>query len=113
MVGATFADTATERAVRIAPTADAHLDARESSTGDTWETMLVGYQLSPSAEPLHVEPVDLATSLATLISRPGLHRPCGRCGEEIMNEREVMLGDVAVCRGCAGERYYSPLMRPE
>jgi formylmethanofuran dehydrogenase subunit E len=75
--------------------------------------MLLGYQNLPTTDLVYAEAVGLTTALASLISRPGLHRPCDRCGEEFMNEREVTLGSPIVCRGCAGERYYSPLRRPE
>jgi formylmethanofuran dehydrogenase subunit E len=112
-VAATFADTATGRAVRIAPRRDARARTAAFSSTDPWEAMLLGYQRLPTTAILEATPVELTTSLAALISRPGLHRPCDRCGEEIMNEREVNLGGAVLCRSCAGERYYTPVRRPE
>jgi hypothetical protein len=32
-----------------------------------------------------------------------------RCGEEILNEREIVQGGVTLCRLCAGDRYYQPV----
>jgi hypothetical protein len=31
---------------------------------------------------------------------------CAVCGEEIINEREVMVDSVAYCRSCWGQTYY-------
>lgn len=112
-VAATFVDAVTGRAVRIAPRPDARAHASHAVVGDAWEAMLLGYQRLATTDLLQAEPVELTTSLADLISRPGLHRPCDRCGEEIMNEREVVTVGSIVCRGCAGERYYAPVTRPE
>ncbi len=111
-VAATFVDTATEQAIRIWPRPGVR--ARVASTAaDRWQAMLLAYQCLPTGDLLRAERVELTESLAGLISRPGLHRPCDRCGEEIMNEREVVLGNDIVCRGCAGGRYYAPLTKPE
>jgi formylmethanofuran dehydrogenase subunit E len=35
---------------------------------------------------------------------------CAQCGEGINFRREVKLGAKTVCRGCAGERYYEPIV---
>jgi len=112
-VAATFADTVTGQAVRIwpRPGARARADATVGASVDHWHAMLLAYQQLPAEELLEAEAVELTVSLAEIISRPGLHRPCDRCGEEIMNEREVVLDGAAgatVCRGCAGARYYEP-----
>jgi formylmethanofuran dehydrogenase subunit E len=112
-VAATFVDSVTGRAVRIAPRPDARAHARHAVAGDAWKAMLLGYQRLATTDLVQAEPVELTPSLAAPISRPGLHRPCDRCGEEIMNEREVVIGGSIVCRGCAGERYYVPVTRPE
>jgi ribosome-binding protein aMBF1 (putative translation factor) len=31
---------------------------------------------------------------------------CQLCGEEILNEREVVHSGMTLCRACAGEQYY-------
>ena len=34
---------------------------------------------------------------------------CERCGEDIINERQVRNNNEILCRACAGESYYSPI----
>ena len=60
----------------------------------------------PSTELLRAERVSLAVDLAALISRPGRRVTCAACGEEIMNEREIIWAGDPHCRGCSGEPYY-------
>lgn len=70
--------------------------------------MLTGYQNIPDEELLDFRPVDLTVSPKQLISRPGIREICSRCGEEIINEREVIRGDEVLCVPCAGvARYYA------
>jgi hypothetical protein len=45
----------------------------------------------------------------TLISRAGVRATCEGCGEEIINEREVMVEGRILCRGCAHGGYYRSL----
>jgi len=33
---------------------------------------------------------------------------CAVCGERVVDGREVMDGERALCRACAGESYYRP-----
>jgi formylmethanofuran dehydrogenase subunit E len=62
----------------------------------------------PEQELLLAQPVTLTVSLEKLISQPGLRVTCEACGEEIMNEREVIHEGMVLCRACAGEAYYRP-----
>jgi formylmethanofuran dehydrogenase subunit E len=34
---------------------------------------------------------------------------CAECGEGIAFKREILRDGRTLCRGCAGERYYTPL----
>lgn len=107
-VAATFVDTETERAVRFVP----HHTARQRAfdyapdAKTKWEAQLLGYQHMPAAELLVAQTVQLRVSIAELVSRPGLKTHCDFCGEEIMNEREVVRESATLCRACAGEAYY-------
>ena len=107
-VAATFVDTLTGDALRIVPRADSRQRALELSPGaeSRWEGMLIGYQLLPAEEMLYVQLVELRTPIEGLLSRPGLKAICDRCGEEILNEREVLREGLALCQACAGEAYY-------
>jgi formylmethanofuran dehydrogenase subunit E len=107
-VAATFVDTQTGRAIRIVPRADVRLRAGvyAPETRNKWEMQLLGYQRMPEAELLTVQGVQLKTPIERLISRPGLKAICEACGEEVLNEREVIHEGMTLCRACAGESYY-------
>lgn len=105
---ATFVDTQSGRAVRLAP----HPTVRQiaptfaSEARNKWEAMLLGYQRMEPGQMFVAQVVELVTPVETLISRPGLRVNCDRCGEEIINGREVQQMGLTVCRGCAGAAYY-------
>jgi formylmethanofuran dehydrogenase subunit E len=108
-VAATFVDTETERAVRIVPRSDARQRASDYApeARNKWEAMLLGYQRMPASELLSVWPVRLKTPLEKIVSRAGIKALCELCGEEILNEREVVQEGMTLCRACAGQAYYS------
>lgn len=107
-VAATFVDTETGDAYRIAPHPAVRAVAPQYAmeAHNRWEAMLVGYQRMPAAELLVAYPVELVTPAAVLVSRAGCRAVCGQCGEEIINEREVMQDGQLLCRACAGAGYY-------
>jgi formylmethanofuran dehydrogenase subunit E len=108
-VAATFVDTKTERAIRVVPRSDARQRARDYApeARNKWETMLLGYQRMPASELLSVWPVRLKTPLEKIVSRAGVKALCELCGEEILNEREVVREGAILCRACAGPAYYA------
>lgn len=107
-VAATFVDTALGVAWRVAP----HPGARDRATDyapaarNRWEAMLQGYQQMPAAELFVWQEVALTQSLAEILSKPGCRAVCARCGEEILNEREVVVGNEVLCRSCAEGGYW-------
>ncbi|MFN3332383.1 MAG: FmdE family protein [Caldilinea sp.] len=107
-VAATFVDTETDIAIRIAPspTARARAAAFAPEARNRWEAMLLGYQRMTPADIFVWQPVILTTPVAAIISRAGHRATCDRCGEEILNEREVMIGGLTLCRHCAYGGYY-------
>ena len=107
-VAATFVDTVTGQAIRIAPHPESRCHARRYAPEGAapWHAQLVAYQLMPDEELLVAEAVTLTVSLNDIISRPGVRVNCQRCGEEIINEREVWLAGECLCRACAGQAYY-------
>lgn len=110
-VAATLIDTHSGRAVRIAPGAAARHLAQNYAPEATsrWAGYLLGYQRMPEEELLTFQEVALELSLAEILSRDGCRVNCDRCGEEIINEREVKQEGLTLCRACAGARYYRPL----
>ncbi len=113
-VAATFADTATERAVRIVPRLESRSLARQYALEAThrWQAQLLGYQRMPDGLLFRWEWVDLAFPLQEIIGRDGVRVICENCQEEIINGREIAREGVALCRSCAGPSYYlRPLTR--
>jgi len=107
-VAATFANVTTGQAVRVAPRLDVRQRAYDYAPGENrrYYAQLQGYQLMPDDELLSIERVLLTRSVADLVSRPGLRVNCDRCGEEIINQREIKLGTQFLCQTCAGYGYY-------
>ena len=68
--------------------------------------MLLGYQRMAPADLFVWQPVILTTPVEAIISRAGHRASCERCGEEILNEREVVIGSATLCRHCAYGGYY-------
>lgn len=104
-IAAVFVNVITGQTVRVAP----RLDARErvwafAPAGETrhYFAMLYGYQAMPDDHLLTCSPGELQIPLSEIISRPGVRENCARCGEEIINEREIMWEGKPLCRGCAG-----------
>ena len=104
---ATFVDTSTGRAVRIWPHPDARLRAcdLEPDAPSRWHAQRDAYRIMPSSELLEVRPVTLRVDLDALISRNGRRVVCERCGEDVVNDRQVS-DEPPLCRHCAGDSYY-------
>ncbi len=107
-VAATFVDTEMCRAVRIVPHHESRQRAKIYAPDATsrWEAYLLGYQVMPEDELFTFRNVRLRFSLQQLLSRDRYRVNCEACGEEIINEREVLVEGRVLCRGCAGENYY-------
>jgi formylmethanofuran dehydrogenase subunit E len=107
-VAATFVDVRTSRAVRIAPQADVRKRASQYALHEKsrWHTQLAAYQRMPTEELLNLQEVTLLLSIDKVLSKPGYRVNCAVCGEEVLNEREIVRDGVILCRACAGESYY-------
>ncbi len=113
-VAATFIDTKTSQAFRVHVHTEARQRAREvePEARSRWHAQLSAYQYLPNDELLVWQPVQLSLSMEALLSRPGVRVNCARCGEEILNEREVMVNGEPVCHACLSEAYYQPEGQP-
>lgn len=107
-VAATFVDTRTETAVRLSPSPQARqlAPAYAPEAKNRWQGYLLGYQRIPDETLFLFQPVQLNVPVSQLISRAGARVICDRCGEEIINERQVVQGTKLLCRACAGYGYY-------
>ena len=107
---ATFVDTQTGKAIRVAPV----LDIRERAftfvpdESRHYFVQMQAYQIMPDNEMMTVQEVILNTPIEQIVSLPGLRVNCDVCGEEIMNEREVVREGLTLCRACASGGYCQP-----
>lgn len=108
--GATFVDTKTRRAVRIAPLGDIRERAYAYAPGEErhYFAQMQAYQVMPDEEMFSVQEVVLSVPLEAILSRPGMRVLCDVCGEEVMNEREVRQNGLTMCQPCARGGYYQP-----
>ena len=109
-IGATFVDVKTETAVRLSPQPDIREKAYTYAPDEKkhYYAQLIGYQHMPDAELLTLQPVRLSVPVAQIVSRAVVRVNCAGCGEEIINEREIMREGRPFCAACAGPAYYSP-----
>jgi formylmethanofuran dehydrogenase subunit E len=105
---ATFVDTQTGLAVRVAPTLDIRERAYQYAQNEPrhYFAQMQAYQVMPDEEMFTVTEVHPAASIAEIVSRPGVRVNCDGCGEEIMNEREIKRDGLTLCRACAEAPYY-------
>ncbi len=108
-IAATFVDVRTGEAIRLTPRLDVRSCALAYAPGESrhYFAQLAGYQVMPDAELFSMKPVVLRTPVEALISRAGVRTNCATCGEEIINEREVIVDGQALCVSCAHGGYYA------
>ncbi len=107
-IAATFIDTKTERAYRIAPALDVREKAYDYAPGESrhYFAQLQAYQVMPNDDLLTLREVNLTQPVSQIVSRPGVRTNCALCGEEIINEREIRRDGMILCRACADYGYY-------
>ena len=113
-VAATFVNVKTGQATRIAPTSDVRERAYIYSPEEKrhYFAQMKAYQIMPDDELMSIQEVTLNFSLDELISHSGKRVNCESCGEEIINEREVMMDGKILCRSCSEGGYYQPTKTP-
>jgi formylmethanofuran dehydrogenase subunit E len=110
-LAATFVDTETGRAVRVA----AKESSREAALHfapeerDHHQGQLRAYKALPEDELFTVEDVQVILPEADLPGRPRNRVTCQRCGEGVSGGREVSRDGRIVCRPCAAGAYYTSL----
>lgn len=109
-IAATFLDLKTRRTVRLHPSPYIRELARKYSPSErkAYLAQLKSYQAIPDRELLAMEWVTLDRDLQQMTGSPRQHAHCIRCGEEILNGREVTDSGMTLCKSCAGYAYYHP-----
>jgi formylmethanofuran dehydrogenase subunit E len=113
-LAATFLDTETGRAVRIAARETARDAALRFAPDeqDAHAAQLRAYKALPGDVLFSVQDVHMEVDEADLPGRPGRRVVCAECGEGVSNRREQVIGGRTLCRPCAGTPYYEAVSEP-
>ena len=106
-VAITAVDLLTRRAIRVSPRPDVRQRARELAPDEahSWAAQLRAYELMPVEDLLNATPVLPTVDIDALVGRAE-RVECSRCGEEILNGRELWVGCEPVCVPCLQGAYY-------
>jgi formylmethanofuran dehydrogenase subunit E len=109
---ATFVDTRSEKALRVSPCRDVRQKAWQYAPGEKrhYFAQLSAYQCMPEEELFDINEVRLIPPPKVILSIAGLRTECARCGEEIINQREIHQDGLILCRACAGQGYYETIV---
>lgn len=107
-IAATFVNIKTSQSFRIAPTVDVREQAMIYAPEEKrhYFAQMQAYQIMPDEELMNVQEVVLNLSVDELISHSGKRVSCEGCGEEIINEREIIVEGKNYCKSCAEGGYY-------
>jgi formylmethanofuran dehydrogenase subunit E len=107
-VAATFVDVKEGNAIRLAP----YLDVRQRAAmllpdiPRHYLAQMQAYQILLESELFSCTRVALETPVAKILSKAGVRVNCEKCGEEIINEREIHREGQVLCPACAEGGYY-------
>jgi formylmethanofuran dehydrogenase subunit E len=108
-IAATFTNLESGKSIRLAPQLGARTRALAYAAQEKrhYFAQLKGYQVMPEEELFSFQKVQLAMPAKQIMSRQTAKAICSRCGEEVINEREVMVDGEVLCRTCAFGGYYT------
>ena len=110
-VAATFVDVSTGTAIRIAAKESSKKLARQMhpEIENKNQQQMLAYREISDEDLFTTEWVKVALPPEEFPGYKGERVVCDSCGEGINFRREVRTAEKALCRGCAGERYYEPI----
>jgi formylmethanofuran dehydrogenase subunit E len=110
-VAATFVDTATGKAVRIAAKESSRALARQMhpEIADKNQQQMLAYREIADEDLFIIQWVKVDLPPEEFPGYKGERTVCETCGEGINFRREVRVAGRVLCRSCAGECYYQPL----
>jgi formylmethanofuran dehydrogenase subunit E len=108
-IAATFTNLEKDTSVRLAPQPDVRTKALEYAADEHrhYFAQLNGYQVMPDEELFTFQRVEILIPASQIISRQNARAICAVCGEEIINEREVVMENMVMCQTCAHGSYYT------
>lgn len=107
-IAATFTSLQTGTSLRLAPKLDVRTQALVYAPQEKrrYYAQLEGYQIMPEEELFNFQEAVLTTPAEQIISHQNARAICSKCGEEIINEREVLIEGQVFCKTCAFGGYY-------
>jgi len=107
-VAATFINTQTGQAIRILPALDVREKANQYVPKEKrhYFAQMQAYQIMPDEELLNLQQVTLTVPVDQIVSHPSRRINCASCGEEVFNERGIMIEGKQYCHFCAQGGYY-------
>jgi len=110
-MAATFVDLEKHRAVRVAALESSKAVAREMhpELDNKNKQQMLAYREMSDDQLFSHEWVQVDLPEQEFPGFKGDRVVCAECGEGIAFKREVVRDGRTLCRGCAGERYYTPL----
>ena len=111
-VAATFVDLESGKAVRVAARESSKALARSlhPEIADKNRQQMQAYQEMTDEQLFQTQWVHVELPPEEFPGYKGERVVCSQCGEGINFRREVRLGAKVLCRACAGQRYYEPIV---
>jgi formylmethanofuran dehydrogenase subunit E len=110
-MAATFVDLDTAKAVRVAAKESSKQKARDlhPEIENKNQQQMLAYREMPAGELFDVQWVSVTVMPEDMPGFKSERIICAICGEGINFKREVLRDGKTLCRGCAGESYFTPL----
>src|SRR5215475_10068438 len=111
-MAATFVDVETGKAVRVAAreSSKAQAKAMHPEIADKNQQQMLAYREMSDQHLFQTQWVHVELPPEEFPGYKGERIVCAQCGEGINFRREVRVGVKTLCRGCAGEKYYEPII---
>jgi formylmethanofuran dehydrogenase subunit E len=111
-MAATFIDAETGKAVRVVAKESSKDLARSlhPEIADKNRQQMLAYREMSDDQMFHTQWVHVELPAEEFPGYKGERVICDHCGEGINFRREVRRGGKVLCRACAGERYYEPIV---
>jgi len=108
-MAATFVDLQTGRAVRVVAKESSKEAARRlhPEIESKNQQQMLAYREMPDHDLFEFQNVHVEVGPENLPGYKGERTVCATCGEGINFHREIVSGGRTLCRGCAGESYYT------
>ncbi len=109
IMAATFINLQTGTAVRVLAREEArHLaSVYAPDERNKYEQQRLAYRVMPDEELLNFEDVKVVTPAEDMPGSPISRVVCGKCGEAVVDMREVKVNGTNLCRSCASGGYFS------